>query len=325
MEGTCFFQGASSAGTFGKWHSSSLPPSPAINGACSEQQHGAARAGLPLGATGHHAWRRLVMCAHLLTKQPVPFPQPPQHLACCTAAPPHSSPQHWGSAGPCLPPGLPQNSPPAMGVPHHLTRCQGWPVLPSTARKGVPPSCWRGSAHLSPAQDIGVGEALWMLTVHPWHRHSRAFQSWGEMLKNAACITQCPVLNYNITDLKKYKNSGTFKNNFGSLPLTQLWSTRWWLQRGLLSPDWYSEQLNLLDLFLQFLKCLRKLLEVDLKILEAVSSSRCNFSAVQSGHHSNQESELLWGCGIRYHHTWAQKHDPCVAFFTGHGDSFSLW
>lgn len=144
----------------------------------------------------------------------------PSHSPLSTWAPaalqPHTSPQRWGSARVPPAPRLPRNSPTAIRVPHHLTRCLGWPVLPGTARKGVPPSWWRGSARLSPAQDVGAGDALWMSTVRPWHGHSRAFQSWGEMCKNAGCIThlvslQCPVLNCNIKDLKKYKNSGTFK------------------------------------------------------------------------------------------------------------------
>lgn len=55
-----------------------------------------------------------------------------------------------------------------------------------------------------------------------------------------------------------------------------------------------------------------------------MSSSWCNFAAIQSGHCPNQENKLLWGCSAHDQHTWAQKRDPSVVFLSGHGGSSSL-
>lgn len=83
------------------------------------------------------------------------FLAPSAHGACCATASPLLSTE--AAPGPACP-GLPTTAP-GHGVPHQLTLPPGWPVQPSTARKGVPPSSWRGSARLSPTPDIGVGEA----------------------------------------------------------------------------------------------------------------------------------------------------------------------
>lgn len=148
MAGTRFFQWTFGAGTVGVWHSSSRPPSLAVDGACGKQQCGAARAGLPLSATGHQAWRRPVRCARLLAKRP----QPPQCLMRHSPAPllsPEAVPRpHHGRPSP----------------PHPLPGLAG---SPGTTRKVGAPLLLQGVSPLVPhLRHWGWGSALNIKSAH---------------------------------------------------------------------------------------------------------------------------------------------------------------